>query len=313
MNTRLQLWQRSGGIVLSALLTAMFIVIPASATSPKVASSTASVTALVKSSLKANKLSNAALDALSRAPSDITYYPIPRGLYCDAVAECTLGSPKAKKTVVLFGDSHAAMWVPAILPAIVKSGAKLVVLWRSGCPAAKIDVIVPQYGNPDSCNASRAGMITLINQLKPEAVLIAERSGGVPSTNGSYTSNTEWATALAVTIRAISAPGRSVAVIEDTPEFPVLAPACLSMHLTAIQYCTVTFGSPSSPGLQVGQQAAAKATGSRFIVTQPWLCTTKCPAVIGDMIVYVDGDHLSTTYTTYLSGLMGTAIKPMLH
>ena len=299
--------------MLAALLATMAIVVPALATSPKVAPSAASVSALVKSSLKATKLSKAALAALPGAPSDITYYTIPQGAYCDNVAQCTLGSPKASKTVVLFGDSHAAMWVPAILPAIVKSGAKLVVLWKGVCPAAKIDVYAPQYGFPDLCNAFRANMITLINQLKPEAVLIGERSGGLPGPNGFYTSNTEWATALATTIRAISAPGRSVAVIEDTPQSPIFIPACLSMHLTAIQECTVTFGSPSSPGLQVGQQAATKATGARFIVTQPWFCTTQCPAVIGDMIVYVDGNHLSKTYATYLSGVMGAAIKPMLH
>jgi hypothetical protein len=308
-----QLWPRSGGIVLASLLAVMAIVVPALATSPKVAPSAASVSALVKSSLKATKLSKAALAALPGAPSDITYHSLPRGQFCDNVAQCTLGSPKASKTVVLFGDSHAAMWVPAILPAVVKSGAKLVLLWKAGCPAAKIDVYAPQYGDPGLCNASRANMITMINQLKPEAVLISEHSGGVPSAHGFHTSKTEWATALTRTIRSISAPGRSVAVIEDTPQFPMPVPACLSAHLTAIQECTVIFGSPSSPGLQAGQVAATKATGARFIPTQSWFCTTKCPAVIGDMIVYVDGNHLSKTYATYLSGVMGAVIKPMLH
>lgn len=291
----------------------MAVVVPAAATSSHVAPSTAAVVALVKSSVKATKLSSTALAALPNASSDATFYPIGRGQFCSTVSECTLGPPQASKTVVLFGDSHAAMWVPAILPAVVKSGAKLVLLWQGVCPAAKVDVNWPAYGDPDNCNAFRANTIMLINQLRPEAVLIGERSGNVVGQNGFYTSNSQWAAALATTIRAISAPGRSVAVIEDTPQFPTSVPVCLSAHLTSVQACTVTFDSPKSPGLQLGQKAAAQVTKATFIVTQPWFCTTRCPAVIGDMIVYIDGSHVSTTYMTYLSGLMGKAIKPLLH
>ena len=297
----------------SSLLLTVGIFVPAAASTPKVAPSTAAVSALVRSSVNAHKLSKAARAALHGAPSDATFYPIGRGEFCSTVYECTVGPTTASKIVVLFGDSHADMWVPAILPAVVKSGAKVVVLWQGLCPAAKLSIAAPAYGDPATCNKFRVDMISLINQIHPEAVLIGERSGGVKGPNGFYTSNAEWATALETTIRAISAPGRSIAVIEDTPQFPVPVPACLSFHTTSTQACAVTFDSPKSPGLQAGQKTAALATGSRFIVTQPWFCTTQCPAVIGDMIPYIDSSHISTTYATYLSGVMGRAIKPLLH
>jgi len=271
------------------------------------------VTALVKSSLKVNKLSNAALAALPNASKDAVFYPIGRGRFCDNVAECTLGPKQATKSVVLFGDSHAAMWVPAILPAVVKSGAKLILLWQGTCPVAKVDVNWPAYGDPDACNGFRANMVTLINQINPEAVFIGERSGGVMGMNGFYTSNSQWATALETTIKAIEPPGRSIAVIEDTPQSLSAFPSCIAAHLTSVQACTVTFASPTSPGLQVGQRIAAKATGAAFITTQAWFCTIRCPAVIGNMIPYSDGSHVSTTYATFLSGLMGKAITPLLH
>ncbi len=304
---------RAAAFMLGSLLLTTGIVVPAAATTSKVAPSTAAVTALVKSSVKVTKLSKAALAALPGAPSDATFYPIGRGEFCSTVYECTVGPTNASKIVVLFGDSHAAMWVPAILPSVVKSGAKVVVLWQGLCPAANVSVNEPSFGDPATCNKFRRDMISLINQIHPEAVLLGERSGGVKGPNGLYASNSKWATALAQTIKAISSPGRSIAVIEDTPQFPVWVPTCLSAHRTSVQACTVTFDSPISLGRQAGQLAAAKATGSRFIVTKPWFCTTRCPAVIGNMIPYIDGSHISTTYATYLSGVMGQAIKPMLH
>ena len=304
---------RAGVLMVSSLLLTTGVVLPAAATTSKVAPSAAAVTALVKSSVKVTKLSKAAVAALSGAPSDATFYPSGRGEFCSTVYECTVGPTNASKIVVLFGDSHAAMWVPAILPAVVKSGAKVVVLWRGLCPAANVSVDAPTFGDPATCNKFRVDMISLINQIHPEAVLLGERSGDIKGPNGIYTSNSGWAAALSTTIKAISSPGRSIAVIEDTPQFPVAVPTCLALHPSSAQRCAVTFDSPSSPGLQAGQQAAAKATGSTFIVTRPWFCASRCPAVLGDMIPFIDGSHISTTYATYLSGVMGQALKPMLH
>jgi len=139
------------------------------------------------------------------------------------------------------------------------------------------------YGDPGSCNAFRANLTTLINQRHPEAVHIGERSGNVVGLNGFSTSNSQWENALGTTISGISAPGRSVTVIEDTSQFPISAPVCLSAPATSVYASMVTFDSPRSPEAQLGQKAVALATKETYQANsclRPLVARSDC----GDMI-----------------------------
>ena len=44
----------------------------------------------------------------------------------------------------------------------------------------------------------------------------------------------------------------------------------------------------------------------------PWTCSAVCTAVIGNMIVYYSGGHLTTTYVSYLTGVLGTSLKTLM-
>jgi hypothetical protein len=70
---------------------------------------------------------------------------------------------------------------------------------------------------------------------------------------------------------------------------------------------------PKEKGLEAAELAAAKAAKSTYINPTSWLCTTKrCSPVIGNYIAYWGADHVSVTYSRYLSTVMGTALtKPL--
>ena len=102
-----------------------------------------------------------------------------------------------------------------------------------------------------------------------------------------------------------------VVVLEDTASFPQNVPVCLSKHMTAVQKCSVQW-SMTKPGLQASQQAAANATGSLFVQTDKWFCTKTCSPVIGNFLVYPDGNHISASYSAYLSGVLATALQSVL-
>ena len=53
---------------------------------------------------------------------------------------CRYGSPDAPVRVVLFGDSHAAQWFPALQEIVEDRGDQLTVLTKGGCPTAAVSI-----------------------------------------------------------------------------------------------------------------------------------------------------------------------------
>src|ERR1019366_9929193 len=65
------------------------------------------------------------------------YFAVPYN-QCLTMTSCVYGSTTAKRMIVLFGDSHAWMWVSAVNPIAVKDQYKLVLLYQNDCSAANV-------------------------------------------------------------------------------------------------------------------------------------------------------------------------------
>ena len=102
------------------------------------------------------------------------------------------------------------------------------------------------------------------------------------------------------------ATGARVVVLGPTPKPKVDVPDCLSRHLRNAVACTT----PPQVALDTGgvraeRQAVQRAGGSYLDVT-PWLCTrSTCMVMVGNLLAYRDDNHLTTTYTTWVSPLLG--------
>jgi hypothetical protein len=61
------------------------------------------------------------------------------------IRDCVYGDPSSATTIVLWGDSHAAQWFPAVKAVAERRQWRLVPMTKSGCPAADIpaSAIVP--------------------------------------------------------------------------------------------------------------------------------------------------------------------------
>jgi hypothetical protein len=57
------------------------------------------------------------------------------GFPCVTATGCVFGDTKSKTTIVLYGDSHALMWLPALVPFAERDHYKVVLLFHQACPA----------------------------------------------------------------------------------------------------------------------------------------------------------------------------------
>jgi hypothetical protein len=275
--------------------------------------SAAQVASLVAKSSSIEKLPKDLLPPLTEASKDsVGWYDAVAARTCVDPTKCVFGDIRSKTTVVLLGDSHAQMWLTALVPVVQRARDRLALVWRSGCPAATITVWDASTHTADTgCSKFRAAAIAAIKKLAPAIVLLADRTSDIPGAGNVPTTNAAWQSGLETTISELKTSKTKVAVIGDITAFSGTAGviACLATYPSAVQKCAVP--NPNSKTHQhfVAEMAAAAAERVPYVNPQPWLCTKTCSPVIGNMVVYYDSFHVSATYAEYLSGVLGAALQ----
>ena len=276
----------------------------------------AEIAALVASSHKIERVPSNLVPSLADVGSDNAavwgYWKIKSG--CSSATQCVYGDRAATNTVVLFGDSHAAMWLPSIDWVGRHLGFRVVLLWMAGCPAANVSVLNPNGHLVDTaCNAFRRSSLKLVQGLAPSLVLTANRTANVVGANGRLVPGSAWQAGLAATLSTLLADKLKVAVIGDVSPLSSPAAQCLASYPTTVQQrCS----SPNpNPGLHTqlkAEVAAARAEGVPYLNPVPWLCTKVCSPIVGRYAAYYDWQHVAATYAAYLSLDWEGTLKPLL-
>src|SRR5918995_787312 len=89
------------------------------------------------------------------------------------VPECVYGNPSSKTTVVLFGDSHAMQWFPALNKLAKERNWRLVGLTKAACPSAEVHIynasLRRAYRECDEWRGERA--VRIVRERKPRPIL----------------------------------------------------------------------------------------------------------------------------------------------
>lgn len=283
------------------------------------------IASLVAASTSIESLPRGVVPPLVDVASDNpgAYYPS-ANRKCLTLTKCVFGERMSSHAIVLFGDSHAQMWLPALAPVAKSLGYRLVLVWEPGCPAATVSVWdMPIHAINGQCNSWRTQTIKAINKLKPRLVLLASRTSDIPGPQNHPTTDAAWQLGLEQTITALKTTATTVAVVGDITVFsPNNIPACLAAYPGSIQQCSVRNPNGGTRQHFAAEQAAATAEKVAYINPQPWLCTMpstttpvtpgECSPVIGKMVAYFDTFHVSATYAEYLSSVWKTAIEGVL-
>lgn len=287
------------------------------AASPSPAPGTpAQVKALVAASGKITMVSPAVAQELSAELTLWTRFAYPSvGLGCLPPTPCVFGDASSKSTIVLFGDSHALMWLPDAIAAATARKMRVDLFWAPTCPL----VAIPGMSFSDTpvasnCSSYRTSTIARIKQISPLLVILGERTFHAITTPGNVPiSSQRWTTSLEVTINMIKTRHTKVALIEDPVAFTHNPDQCVAANQTAIQaHCAVKNPNPHALGHQAAERGAAHATGITFVTTIPWFCTRSCSPVIGTYLVHFDQEHVSVPYAKYLSTVFTQALKGAL-
>ena len=226
------------------------------------------------------------------------------------VPACTYGDPRGTHTMVLYGDSHAAMWFYPLDLIAVLSHWKLDLLSKGWCPANMLPIgNPPGVGKPNGeyvqCDEWHTFALGRIRELQPDLVIVTQELSDTPG-GAPYTAS-QWGRGMARTLRQIAVPARKIVVLGNIPSLRMNPPLCLSRNTSDVQACS----SPPPQYLAAYDDAEKKAAtqmGARYLSVTPWFCSTTCPPVIGTYDVYFDDYHITRSYAEYLTRVLDEAL-----
>jgi len=232
--------------------------------------------------------------------------------------DCRYGDEEARATIVLFGDSHAAMYAPALDAIARRRDAALLVLSKQGCHPAEL----PLWNGPlgrhyEECDAWRADALARIERERPLLVVTAGANGyAAMAPDGgklrAVDSVEPLTDAYAATLRRLAATGADVVALADTPYAPFDVPSCVAERPRELAECAFDRRTGFRfPPISARAARAARDAGVRLIDPTPVICPdATCPAVIGDALVYRDDNHLTATYARTLAGWLASRLPP---
>ena len=227
---------------------------------------------------------------------------------------CVYGDAASHTTVVLFGDSHAAHWFPALQQLAEADHLRLVSLTKSACSVADVHVwnsaLLRTY---TECDTWRANTLARIAAEHPALVVVSEDRLYQVVVNGAPVDVKQamatWNAGLAKTLRQLRATSGAVALIGDTPRSNVDPPVCLSAHLSDSADCATPLSDAIDRSWMAAEQLVTAASGVRYVDPTPLVCPSDpCPVVIGRVLVYRDEHHLTATFSAVLARRLGLAL-----
>ncbi len=230
------------------------------------------------------------------------------------VPECVYGNPSSKTTVVLFGDSHAMQWFPALNELAKERDWRLVGLTKAACPPAEVHIYNATLRRSyRECDEWRERMLERIVQDEdPSLVVTSSLPTYRPREDGKRLRREAGEEAMvegyASTLRKLRSTGAPIALIEDVPHPDKNIPECVSRSLDQLERCAIPQGKALDYP-KVNTRVAEGVEGVRLIDPTPVVCLEKaCPAVVGDVLVYRNGAHLTATYVRTLTPWLGNQL-----
>ena len=225
--------------------------------------------------------------------------------------ECAMGDTGSNTRVALVGDSHAAMWTPAFQQLAAQRNWRLEMMAKAGCPL--LDVPIAKYLNgiveySMHCEQWRTEILARLRTERPRLIVLGmSREHLVGSWQPGFTPyDPAWIDSLARLVQQLRQTGATVLVLGPIPDPQTPVPDCLARHLDDASACSPP-RSTAVDGAGIGAESRATAdSGGQYADLTDLFCTTeRCPVIVGNTLVYFDGNHMTLEYSRQLAPAMG--------
>ncbi|MFW0769049.1 acyltransferase family protein [Arthrobacter koreensis] len=224
---------------------------------------------------------------------------------------CIYGDPDAPRDLVLYGDSVAMAYLPALRAVLEPEQWRIHVYTAAGCAPAD----VPQNrigGAPyPECTAFRDWAVERIGQLAPDVLLMASFRYDPALASGavSEAADAEWREGTQRIHAMLAGSADRTVVLSAPPE--AKDPSQCATRFSTPSDCETRL--PGNHGFRLDLESAAAAQGNpdvEWVDTTAWFCVReRCPAFVGNTPLYADAYHLSAAGSLALAPLLAEVLE----
>jgi peptidoglycan/LPS O-acetylase OafA/YrhL len=221
-------------------------------------------------------------------------------------SECASADTGSPTRVMLIGDSHAAMWNPALAQVAEQRHWRLETLAKVTCPLLDLPIVSPYLGRKyTECEQWRGEIVSRLQVERPRLVVLSmSRRYHADFSFASY--DPAWIDAVARVVAQVRSMGSSVLVLGPVADPLSSAPTCLSAHLTDAGACAPRRSAAvNGDGIAAEQRVTTAAGGSYADLTDLFCTPERCPMIVGNTLVFRDDNHVTTEYAQLLAPVIG--------
>jgi len=214
--------------------------------------------------------------------------------------------------ILVTGDSHARMLDQALKKAFLGSDVTVVGKYRGNC---KYSTAIPWDKDLNAavtdCQDFRSSTYEWINQYRPILVIVAQANNAPFSENGKVLPPakgfTSWANGLGPALEPIANSGSKLLIVGQIPGAAPLI-ECVGKNMALSNSCFAQATSVGKWNSVLKQKS--DSLGGTFLNITDWICLNdRCPPIIDNEFVLMDGSHMSDEFAAKLGPLFRAFIK----
>jgi hypothetical protein len=203
--------------------------------------------------------------------------------------------------VALVGDSMAGDWFAPLKQIAAERHWELVTELHSVCPLTATMMVTPDIGGPyTACHAwGGAVMRDLETTIRPNVVITSDYPGlATPADpSGGTAAQEAIGDGMESYWQQLRAGGASVVAIKESPDMIINIPDCVANNPRSLGTCSIPAAKALKPDLPTVYGTAAAHGTVPLVDMNSLLCgPVSCPPVVGNVLVYQDNHHLTSTY-----------------
>jgi hypothetical protein len=228
------------------------------------------------------------------------------------VPECLAGDLNGKKIMVVYGDSHASMWMTALDDIAKKSGYKVYLFAKLACPLVETSIWSYQLNRPfTECTSWQQLVLPKIQTLKADVLIVTDqwKPAVIEGKRSDFDTPTMWEVEFPKALQRLQTYAKRLIVIGNNPSMQQDSVTCASKPRANLALCGAGRSQAGNERINAIEESAAASLGATFIDTVDLACSNYlCPIVIGERFVYFDQWHFTQTYIKWLTPVLNKSL-----
>jgi peptidoglycan/LPS O-acetylase OafA/YrhL len=223
-----------------------------------------------------------------------------------AVLSCEYGDQDGQISVAAVGDSKMMQWMAALGPLAEQNGWRLTTYLKASCSFAK--VMTEYESRPyQECRIWGESVLGELMSDPPDYVITSQGGGRGLDEHGEP-SRDAMVRGLQAMWTVLTSAGIQVIVLGDNPPPPGLSVyECVQENLDQLSACAFDRRLGTA---EVQREATDGMEGVEFVDLTYAICPTdRCAPVIGNVLVYRQGSHITATYIATLTPRLERALS----